>query len=888
MNELHRHALRSPVRSLRLASVRVTLLASLVASGCASPRGDTAPRPATVPGAVFQETFEHPELVPQRWSTGLPGAEIVGATVRIADGEARLTSPSSGELTLVHPLETRALRGRRVRVSAHVRTDVPGEDAYVAVAFGRTTADLRQRARTSTTVSRSTSLAAIVDVDEDVSQAEISLVLRGPGSAWFDDITVEVLGPISVATSVILSRQQLKNLEALTRAVGLIRYRHPSDQAAELDWNAFLPVAVDRVMRAADEDVLLAELRNLFAPIAPTVEVSRSPAPTLGDPRPAAGHLVRWWYEGLGPLTPFHSWREGQGPDLASLEVETSIDLPVLDRCKRSQLRVQARDVGGDGEVRAYASVELGGDTVKRFDRLVTAADAAASLDFAMPADAYRVRLGVELRGRAAITLESLALVCDGVAVGVDVTRAAWEQHGAITLYTSEQRSCGTRRCLSVARRPLETTFATARDVLHAKIGDDLWIHVPLAVWSEGTHTLPEPPTWTPPAPGTVTGPAERIAILASAWIVLSTFYPGFQDQHIDWPSELAGALTSGAAARSTRDTYLALSRLTAKLHDVHAHPNHPDFPIDGLLPVVMRRFGDKLVVIGGYGDYTKLAPVGAEVLAIDHVPAMQAYEEQRERVSSSSAGWEAWAVPMWLTIGRLGSFSTMRVRTRDAKQTDLVLPHLSRDLYGSLVREPRPAFGAVLAPGVHYVDLEDLPAERWQAALPSLVHARAIVLDMRGYPSNFVFTMLGHFIDQAVRSPTWQIPMLEPSTYRTSYWLINPMQPRLHAKVVVLVDGRAASAAETLLQIIHDNHLATLVGEPSAGTNGNPNVVPLPGEFSLRFTGLRVLLADGGALQGRGIVPDIAVHQTLDDVLAGRDAILEAGIAIASKLIAK
>lgn len=202
-------------------------------------------------------------------------------------------------------------------------------------------------------------------------------------------------------------------------------------------------------------------------------------------------------------------------------------------------------------------------------------------------------------------------------------------------------------------------------------------------------------------------------------------------------------------------------------------------------------------------------------------------------------------------------------------------------------MREPRPAFASSLAPGISYVDLEEMKEERWQSALDSMVQAQAIILDMRGYPSAAVLSMVGHFIDEGIRSPRWQVPMVGTPWYKTSQWSIHPRKPRLQAKLVVLLDGRAASAAETFLQIVHDSHLATFVGETSAGTNGNPTIVDLPGEFTLRFTAMRVPFPDGSALQGRGIVPDVVVHPTLDGIRTGRDEILQAGIDVARKLIA-
>jgi C-terminal processing protease CtpA/Prc len=97
-------------------------------------------------------------------------------------------------------------------------------------------------------------------------------------------------------------------------------------------------------------------------------------------------------------------------------------------------------------------------------------------------------------------------------------------------------------------------------------------------------------------------------------------------------------------------------------------------------------------------------------------------------------------------------------------------------------------------------------------------------------------------------------------------------------------VDARAVSAIETFLQMVHDNQLATLVGEPTAGTNGDVNTFAVPGGFDVRFTGLRTSAPDGSTIQGHGIVPDQVVHPTLEGIRAGRDEILEAAIATAQR----
>jgi hypothetical protein len=49
---------------------------------------------------------------------------------------------------------------------------------------------------------------------------------------------------------------------------------------------------------------------------------------------------------------------------------------------------------------------------------------------------------------------------------------------------------------------------------------------------------------------------------------------------------------------------------------------------------------------------------------------------------------------------------------------------------------------------------------------------------------------------------------------------------------------------------------LAAIVGEPTAGTNGNVNPFRLPGGYTVSWTGMKVLKHDGSQHHGIGILP--------------------------------
>jgi C-terminal processing protease CtpA/Prc len=80
---------------------------------------------------------------------------------------------------------------------------------------------------------------------------------------------------------------------------------------------------------------------------------------------------------------------------------------------------------------------------------------------------------------------------------------------------------------------------------------------------------------------------------------------------------------------------------------------------------------------------------------------------------------------------------------------------------------------------------------------------------------------------------------------------------------------------------IVEAYKLAPIVGEPTAGTNGNVNPFTLPGGYTIRWTGMKVLKHDGSRHHGVGILPTVPVSRTIRGVAEGRDEQLERAAAI-------
>jgi len=100
----------------------------------------------------------------------------------------------------------------------------------------------------------------------------------------------------------------------------------------------------------------------------------------------------------------------------------------------------------------------------------------------------------------------------------------------------------------------------------------------------------------------------------------------------------------------------------------------------------------------------------------------------------------------------------------------------------------------------------------------------------------------------------------------------------------VFITDGRAISFAESMMGIVEGYRMGEIVGQATAGTNGNVNPLALPGGYTVGWTGMRVLKHDGSRHHGVGILPTVPVRRTRAGVAAGRDEPLERAIEVVTR----
>lgn len=156
------------------------------------------------------------------------------------------------------------------------------------------------------------------------------------------------------------------------------------------------------------------------------------------------------------------------------------------------------------------------------------------------------------------------------------------------------------------------------------------------------------------------------------------------------------------------------------------------------------------------------------------------------------------------------------------------------------------------------------------------------LIIDVRSNP--------GGLLDAAVDTASWFLPAgtpvvsekkragTEKKIYRSrGYGIVLPKAPR----IVILVDGGSASAAEIFAAALAEHGKAILVGEKTFGKGSVQELIPFSDETTLKLTVARWLTPHGISLSENGLVPQVSASTTDEDRRAGRDPQLEKALTL-------
>jgi len=380
--------------------------------------------------------------------------------------------------------------------------------------------------------------------------------------------------------------------------------------------------------------------------------------------------------------------------------------------------------------------------------------------------------------------------------------------------------------------------------------------------------------------------------------------FPALEKKGVDWKAVCADWRPRFPATKDDREHLRNVHRLLATLGDSHtgvttskAGEHVPSF--DGLYGAGMwiAVEGDRLILRALVRGHllAKKVPPGSELIEIDGRPAGDVHEEVRARLRT----WHGWSSTHFLDA-RLsfqffpfGSKRTMSAtfRTPDRKVAAVTLPRWGpggRGLSRPAVTMPESvamagkAVSGDLGDGISYVRILGGMSEATRVAFfDAMDHregARGIILDCRGMGGGGdtpAWAMAGRFFSTLV-------PHGHVSLRPTGRW-------QFRGPVVMLIDERMISSAETFAWAMTETGRVVTVGRPTGGATIIPTSFEAPsGLFAFRMGVTdRKTPGKGVRPEGIGTAPDVYVPYTARSLAGGRDPTLEVAREVLGRLLA-
>ena len=391
--------------------------------------------------------------------------------------------------------------------------------------------------------------------------------------------------------------------------------------------------------------------------------------------------------------------------------------------------------------------------------------------------------------------------------------------------------------------------------------------------------------------------PALRAKVFEQVWNLIDEKYYDANFNGVDWKAVHDRYRPRLAQVRSDAEFYTLLRQMTGELHDAHTRFHSPEEQrrgnslqsvdpglsvgeLDGR-PVVLS------VEPGSEAEHAGIEP-GMVLNTIDGKPVALQLEHASKAVGYSSTGRATTLLSYyWLISGEANTSVRIGFIRPDGTAFDT---NLTRRVFShNLSVMPK-----LLPSGYTYLRLrsfDDDTVKQLKEALNRYKSAPGVILDLRGNTGGDFRTVLssadyffpekvsfGKIVARSGKKPSLILRMLGiPADLNVG----NLGESAYTGPVVILVNEGSASGAELFAAGMQENGRAAVIGRQTCGCLLANIHHTLKDGSELDISEYNVLTAKGHRLEGTGVIPDVDVPLTIEDLRDRHDAALRQAVAI-------
>ncbi len=409
----------------------------------------------------------------------------------------------------------------------------------------------------------------------------------------------------------------------------------------------------------------------------------------------------------------------------------------------------------------------------------------------------------------------------------------------------------------------------------------------------------------------------EKLCYFFKIWHYANDFFAFFDQVDLDWEKVKMEYLSRVQATKNNEEFYWLMTEMLALLKDGHTNVN-----VQGLWKlsfITTKIIGDDVYFIKDESYRKNAMYPGDKILKVNNIPVADAIGNTKKYISASTdQGMKLVLEQLLVNFNDCGSV-IIGYEHNGKILTETIYPSPQKSKQNLPYVEHK-----ILKDNIGYIAVNSMyPTEEItpliDSALDSLFSTKALIIDIRNNGGGNSGTGF-HIITRISNKPLpvfkskvriYSVDMFDKwfsgenkfdifySVYQdifsdttetnkeelqekfknSEYYNLQPQPPIYDKPIVVLIGPKTFSAAEDFLAPLHGTGRVTLIGKPTGGSTGQPLVLQLNNEFSVRICSRRCWCADGYEFVGKGFIPDIEIEETIENILSEKDVTLEKAI---------